>query len=107
MKSASAYLDDAHTMPRPARHVHLYLAAIDGVIVVPVANRRPADGDVRAPIGIQKRNSGSGLQSRNRNHGVRSTIVPTASMAALRDGLDVSHNIFIIINNLNYYGLSH
>ncbi|OYY42906.1 MAG: hypothetical protein B7Y56_13105 [Gallionellales bacterium 35-53-114] len=29
-------------MPRPARHVHLYLAAVDGVIVAPEVNRRPA-----------------------------------------------------------------
>jgi YD repeat-containing protein len=40
MSAALAYLDDDLQMPRHARH--LYLVALDGRIVAPVENRRPA-----------------------------------------------------------------
>lgn len=55
--------DDALTMPRP---VHLYLAAMDGVIVAPVANCRPAacmrTGTSALPSDVLKINANSQCQ---------------------------------------------
>jgi len=66
-------------MPRLARHVHLYLAAVDGVIVAPDANRRPAACMRTGTSALPSDNLGRRTSLANPDTGKTVTVYDTAS----------------------------